>query len=149
MNDEKLNVFIDAVVNYFACTADDPVKVGTPYLDDENAPAVFDFTGIIGISGARKGCVYFSAPRALLRHLLLSMGEDDMAQENLLDVVGEVANTLSGNARSHFGSEFMISVPVVVKGSPEGIHVPKAMRSYVIPVYWKAYSAAVVISLEG
>ncbi|WP_372799628.1 chemotaxis protein CheX [Litorivivens sp.] len=148
MTDENLQVFIDSVVNYFACTAEGEVKVGTPFLDENQQPTAFDFTGIIGISGPRRGCVYFTAPRALLRHLLLSLGESDTELANLLDIVGEVANTISGNARGNFGKEFMISVPVVVQGAPESIHVSRKLRSYVIPIYWKAYSAAVVISLE-
>jgi len=31
--------------------------------------------------------------------------------------VGEVANTISGNARTHFGSTLEISVPVTIKGA--------------------------------
>ncbi len=149
MAEQNLQVFIDAVLNYFECTTGNAVKVGTPFLEDNSQPTAFDCTGIIGISGPRRGCVYFSAPRALLRHLLLSIGEDDTAQDNLLDIVGEVANTIAGNARSRFGPEFMISVPVIVQGAPESIQLPRNLRSYVIPIYWKAYSAAVVICLEA
>ncbi|ARU55800.1 MAG: chemotaxis protein CheX [Pseudomonadales bacterium] len=147
MSEKTLQVFIDGVVRYFHHTQDKDVKLGTPYLVENSSPAAFDYTGIIGVSGASKGCVYFTAPSALLRHLLLSLGETDTNSENMVDLVGEVANTISGNARSEFGKDFMISVPVVVQGAPDQIHLPRSMRSYVIPVYWKAYSAAVVISL--
>lgn len=149
MSEKTLQVFIDGVVNYFQHTSDKEVKVGSPYLVENQRPAAFDFTGIIGVSGPYKGTVYFTAPKALLTHLLLAIGEKDTGLENILDLVGEVANTISGNARSKFGQEFMISVPVVVEGSPNNIHLPKHLRSYVIPVYWKAYSAAVVICLES
>ncbi len=147
MSEATLQVFIDGVVRYFEHTSDKDVKLGTPYLVENKSPAAFDYTGIIGVSGPYRGCVYFTAPRALLRHLLLSLGEAETGTENMIDLVGEVANTISGNARSEFGQEFMISVPVVVQGPPDSIHLPKSLRSYVIPVYWKAYSAAVVISL--
>ena len=76
------------------------------------------------------------------------MGENETDTANVLDIVGEVANTISGNARSAFGKDFMISVPLVIEGAPSYIHLPKALRSYVIPVYWKAYSAAIVICFE-
>lgn len=149
MSEQTLQVFIDGAINYFKHTSDKDVKVGSPYLIENNSPAAFDFTGIIGVSGPYRGTVYFTAPKALLTHLLLAIGERDTSMENILDLVGEVANTISGNARSEFGHEFMISVPVVVEGAPNKIHLPKHLRSYVIPVYWKAYSAAVVICLES
>ena len=148
MYEETLQVFINGVLNYFEMTSDKDVKVGSPYLVENSSPTAFDYTGIIGVSGPYKGSVYFTAPKALLTHLLLAIGETDTSIENILDLVGEVANTVSGNARSEFGQEFMISVPVVVEGAPSKIHLPKESRSYVIPIYWKAYSAAVVVCLE-
>ena len=53
---------------------------------------------MIGISGARKGIVYFTAPRGMLTVLLMRMQETDSSDENIKDLVGEVANTISGNA---------------------------------------------------
>ena len=148
MSEETLNVFIDGAVKYFQHASIEDVKVGTRYLNENTEPAAFDYTGIIGVSGFKKGCVYFSAPSVLLKHLLLSMGEKDTKEEHLIDLVGEVANTISGNARSSFGKDFMISVPLVIQGAPNSIHLPADLRSYVIPVYWKAYSAFVVICFE-
>lgn len=148
MSEKTLQIFIDGAIRYFQHTSEKEVRVGTPYLVSNSEPAAFDYTGIIGISGPIKGCVYFTAPRILLTHLLLSMGENDTSEENVVDIVGEVANTISGNARNMFGNEFMISVPVVIDGAPSNIHLPKHLRSYVIPVYWKAYSAAIVICIE-
>ena len=148
MSEQTLQVFIDGAVRFFEHTNDKNVKVGTPYLVENETPAAYDVTGIIGISGPYRGCVYFTAPRILLKHLLLSIGETETANEYLFDLAGEVANTISGNARSNFGHEFMISVPVMIEGAPDHIHLPHNMRSYVIPIYWKAYHAAVVICLE-
>jgi chemotaxis protein CheX len=148
MSEQTLQVFIDGVVRFFSTTSDKDVSVGTPYLVENEHPAAYDITGIIGISGPHRGCVYFTAPRIMLKHLLLSIGETETSNEYLLDLVGEVANTISGNARSTFGHEFMISVPAMIEGAPDQIHLPKNLRSYVIPIYWKSYHAAVVICLE-
>ena len=60
---------------------------------------------IIGISGARKEIVYFLAPRGMLAVLLMRMQETDTSDENIKDLVGEVANTISGNARRDFRAE--------------------------------------------
>lgn len=148
MSEQNLQVFIDSVVRYFDHTSDNDLRVGTPYLLPNTDPMSMDYTGIIGISGNRKGCVYFTAPQAMLRHLILSLGESDTSERNLVDVVGEVANTISGNARRELGKEFMISVPVVISGPPTNIHLPEYLRSYVIPITWRAYSAAIVICLQ-
>lgn len=148
MSEQTLQVFIDGVVRFFEHTNDKNVKVGAPYLVENETPAAYDMTGVIGISGPYRGCVYFTAPRILLKHLLLSIGETETTNDYLFDLVGEVANTISGNARSSFGHEFMISVPAMIEGAPGTIHLPKNMRSYVIPIYWKSYHAAVVICLE-
>jgi chemotaxis protein CheX len=147
MSEQTIRVFIDGATNYFRHTSDKDVRVGTPYLIENTKPVAFDYTGIIGVSGPVRGTVYFTAPKILLTHLLLSLGESDTSTLNILDVVGEVANTISGNARSEFGHEFMISVPVMIEGAPDSIHLSQDSRSYVIPIYWKAYSAAVVVCL--
>ena len=149
MFEQALKVFVDGVINYFHHTSDKNVKVGAPYLIENSQPTAFDYTGIIGISGPYKGTVYFTAPKVLLTHLLLSIGEKDTSMENMLDLVGEVANTISGNARTECGCDFMISVPIMMEGAPGKIHLPEQLRSYVIPIYWKAYSAAVVVCLES
>ena len=82
MSEETLNVFIDGAVKYFQHASIEDVKVGTRYLNENTEPAAFDYTGIIGVSGFKKGCVYFSAPSVLLKHLLLSMGEKDTKEEH-------------------------------------------------------------------
>ena len=148
MNTEEITTFIDGAKNYFNTVSDTAVNIGTPFLiEPENTPA-YDFTSIIGISGVRKGCVYFSAPRVLLRDLLMKLGEPSTDQSLLGDVVGEVANTISGNARGTFGSDFMISVPVVVTGKPESIQLPKRLQPYVIPITWNQYKASLVVAIE-
>ncbi len=148
MTEEALQVFVEGVLNYFRHTADKGVKVGSPYLAETVDPVMHDFTGIIGVSGPYRGSVYFSAPRLLLTHLLLALGEVDTSAENILDLVGEVANTISGNARKAFGREFLISVPVMIEGAVDKIYTPKHTRCFVIPVFWKSYSATVVVCLE-
>ncbi len=149
MTEDKLQIFIDGVTRYFEHTKDNDLRVGTPFLSANTEPVSMDYTGIIGVSGSSKGCVYVTAPKAMLKHLILSLGEPDTSEENMVDLVGEVANTISGNARRELGKEFMISVPVVISGAPNKIHLPVELRSYVIPVTWRCYSAAVVICLQS
>ena len=148
MDESDLQVFIDGTIHYFNQTSDRPAKVGSPYLVDERTAIVNEYTGIIGISGRRKGSVYFTAPSNMLLLLLRDLGESEHTHENMCDLVGEVANTISGNARKEFGKEFMISVPVVVVGELKRIVTPEHLRSFVIPITWGFTEGSLVICLE-
>ncbi|ELA09080.1 CheC-like family protein [Moraxella macacae 0408225] len=150
MNVEKnFQVFIDSVANYFRQLNDEDIAIATPYLNENDTPIVSDYTGVIGITGNNKGLVYFTAPKPLLEKMLLVMQESDNSEDNLIDLVGEVANTISGNARSQFGPEFNISVPFVFRGQPDSINLPKNRHSFVIPLEWKNLTAAIVIYLQN
>lgn len=147
--EKNFQVFIDSVANYFRQLNDDEIVISTPYLNENHTPIVSDYTGVIGITGNNKGLVYFTAPKPLLEKMLSVMQESDNGEDNLVDLVGEVANTISGNARSQFGPEFNISVPFVFRGQPESINIPKDRHSFVIPLEWKGQMAAIVIYLQN
>lgn len=148
MDEQELRIFIDIVSQYFESQTGRLPEIGSPYLGEPSALPIYDFTGVIGISGERQGCVYFTAHRDLLRELLLHVGELDVSDGNLSDLVGEVANTISGNARRHFGPNFMISVPVVVAGNATAIQVPKTVKAYILPLRWHKFEAELVVSLQ-
>ena len=148
MDETGLQVFIDGVKQYFTTMTELQAEVGTPFIVSNRKPVVKGYSGVIGVSGARKGSVYFTAPPILLKHLLMSHGENDVSDENICDMVGEVANTISGNARKEFGREFMISVPVVVVGDKDQIVMPRDLRSFVIPITWRNYEAALITCFE-
>lgn len=142
-----LKIFIDAVTHYFSHLTREPAEIRTSYLADSDMPH-FEYTGLITLSGKFRGCVYFSAPRLLVRELLIRLDEPDICEENLLDAVGELANTISGNARKHFGSTLDISVPVTIRGATEQIKSAIRARPFVILLRWQRYEAVVVVDLE-
>jgi chemotaxis protein CheX len=148
MTKVELETFVEGTTHYFQTAANQPASVGSPYLVNEGAPGIQEYTGIITIAGKRKGIVYFTASRPMLTVLLMRLGETDMTHENMCDLVGEVANQISGNARRDFGSEFMISVPRVIAGTPEHAVTPANVRSFVIPINWRSHSAQLVVCLE-
>ena len=148
MKEQKLQIFVSIITNYFNQFGNEELIVDTPYLLENQQPKVYDYTGVIGISGVQKGVVYFSATSALLDSILDSMGETDKSEDNLVDLAGEVANTIAGNARTEFGSEFHISVPFVCKGSPQSIILPKSGRSFIIPVSWRGQIGEIVVCLQ-
>lgn len=148
MDESDIQVLIDGTVGYFHGLVDKTTEVGAPYLMERSDPMISDYTGIIDISGARAGLIYFTAPSAMLRHVLLANGEAQASTELMADIVGEVANTISGNARRHFGREFEISTPKVHRGPMFRQTLELAERSFLIPITWRQYRAALVVSLR-
>jgi len=147
MTEPELRVFVAIVKHYFEQQTGIAAEVYTPFLADPDALPVFDYTGVIGISGNRQGCVYFTAPAELLRLILSRSGEADLSPRNLADLAGEIGNTISGNARRQFGNEFLISVPLVVQGRDQAISLPKGVKAYVIPFCWQHHDASLVVSV--
>jgi chemotaxis protein CheX len=145
---EQLQVFIDAARDYFSISTGDDAEVGTPYLIESDQPIVNEYTGLIGVSGVRKGCIYVTASQVMLKAVLVRMGVKTLGKEEIADLVGEIANTISGAARKEFGGQFHISVPMVVSGSVDSVHLPKSVKCYAIPIAWKSYNADLVIGLH-
>lgn len=147
MKEKQLQVFLEGVQKYFSQVAGEEIFVGTPYLVENVMPAAKHYSGVIAISGNNKGIVYFTSPASMALRLLQLMGENDVCEANIMDLVGEVANTIAGNARSEFGEDFKISVPIVIRGAPDEIMLPREGRSFVIPLEWNTLQAAIVIAI--
>ncbi|MFT3929581.1 MAG: chemotaxis protein CheX [Spongiibacteraceae bacterium] len=147
LREEEIRVFIDSVRNYFVQLTTQPALVRASYLAGSEAPC-FSYTGLITLSGQFRGCVYVSAQAEMLSDLLKEMHEPDCSEENLLDTIGELANTIAGNARRHFGSGLEISVPVAIKGVSEQIRAYTRQRPLVILVQWQQHQVGVVVDLK-
>lgn len=147
LDQDDLCVFIDAISEYFRQITSEDASVRPSYLLDSEEQVGQEYTGRINITGQYRGSVYFAAPSALLRHLLLAQGERWHSEENMLDLVGEVANTLAGNARRYFGERFMISVPQTLRGTPDRADPFASPRPFVIPLNWKQYNALLVVDV--
>jgi chemotaxis protein CheX len=146
MIEHEVQVFIDGIKHYFMAVSDSKAEVGSPYLIDVKDSPVSDYMGVIEVTGIRKGKVYVLAARAMLRHLLLSLGETYVTPELIVDIVGEVANTISGNVREQFGSQFVISVPTIKEG---GVGVIKETeQAFSVPFRWKSYTGHLVVCLQ-
>jgi len=146
IDEHDLQVFIDGVLHYFTQISNETAEVRIPYLIKDDL-IMDEYTGMIDISGNRKGMIYFSAPRAMLRHILLSLGENGNDDELYSDLIGEIANIISGNARRKLGSDFNISVPKVIRD--EIIHfMDMKVHQFAIPIRWKYYTSSLVIRLH-
>lgn len=147
MKIEKLNVFISSVTAFFEQLGEKLSEIDTPYLNSNQNPVTLDYTGMISITGPLKGAVYVSCPSILLRELLKVLGEPDTSMVLLKDLVGEIANTVAGNARTEFGSDFIISPPIVDISDTPIQFLPKDRRSYIIPFYWRNHQGLIGICI--
>lgn len=148
MDETILRVFTACTAAFFACVAATPATVGTPFLHVDDGAEPADFTAVIGITGARRGVVCFTAPRPLLQALLPAIGEADRDDSLCADLAGEIANTISGNARAELGASFMISVPVVIAAPNAAPTFPRDSVRYVLPLAWQGHRASLWVALE-
>jgi chemotaxis protein CheX len=146
LHESDLRLFVDSVTRYFAVTGRDAPHIAAAWLGTDELP-LHDFHGIVSFSGRFTGQVIVSLPAAALRELLLMQHETDLSEANLLDAVGEIANTLAGNARAALGSGLEISVPQTAVGA-----APRAPRvrahPYVITFRWNTWPGLVCVDLE-
>jgi chemotaxis protein CheX len=146
LNANELKLFVESVRQYFKVLTRQEPQITSAFLATGELQG-FDYSGIVSFSGSFNGQVIVSTPGALLRELLVLQGETDLSQSNLLDAVGEIANTLGGNARRTLGPALQISVPVKLHGS-SGIQARVRKHPYAITLKWNHQPAVVCIDLE-
>jgi chemotaxis protein CheX len=148
MDDKDIQVFITGVRRYFeSLKADSGVVIEPPFIKDEERP-LLEYTGIIEISGKAHGAVCFTANGLMLKNILAFLNGSPGSKEILCDLVGEIANTLSVNAREEFGRDFLISVPVVATANDSTFPFPEDGRNYVIPIIWQSERAYLLVCLS-
>jgi chemotaxis protein CheX len=144
--EDDLRLFVDAVKHYLKATTRQTPEITSAFLGDSTLQG-FEYNGIVSFSGGFTGHLMVSMPQAMLRELLVLQHEHHFGDAHLLDAVGEIANTLAGNARKVFGPELDISVPVKLKG-PQGLVARVRQRPYVITLRWNHHPALVSVDME-
>jgi chemotaxis protein CheX len=150
IGEDELKLFVDSVKQYFTVTTRQEPQVTSAYLGTENVSG-HEYNGLVSFSGSYNGHVIVSMPARMLRELLLLQHETDLHDDNLLDAVGEIANTLGGNARKQLGQGLEISVPVKFQGhlsDSQGMRTRVRKRPFVITLRWNHHSALVCVDLE-
>ena len=143
---DELKMFVESVRDYFRVVTRQEPQITSAFLATGELQG-HDYNGIVSFSGPFNGHVLVSMPGQLLKELLLLQGETDLSQGNLLDAVGEIANTLGGNARKSLGPALQISVPVKLHGGG-GIQARVRKHPYAITLKWNHQPAVVCIDME-
>jgi chemotaxis protein CheX len=147
MEEQLLKTFARSVTGYFDTLTQTPVQLGTPFLGERGENLAMDFSAIIGISGAFRGNVFYTAPRGKLQAILPLLGEAEPDDQLCAELVGEMTNTISGNVRDELGSSFMISTPMLLGGTNEPMRTDPDAPLYILPFQWQGHSSRVLLSL--
>jgi len=145
----EVGVFVNSVMHYFETTVQQPAACGIPHLALRRRPQLADYTGIVSISGRRDGVVLFSAPRSMLCVMLMCMQQTDLSHEHLRELVGQIADTLSGDAQRNFRHQYSIEVHSQVHDGDAPVLYPPHARPIVIPIAWRSYQARLVVCLDS
>jgi chemotaxis protein CheX len=145
----EVGVFVNSVMHYFETTVQQPAACGIPHLALRRQPELADYTGIVSISGRRDGVVLFSAPRSMLCVMLMCMQQTDLSHEHLRELVGQIADTLSGDAQRNFRHQYSIAVHSQVRDGEAPVAYPPHARPIVIPIAWRSYQARLVVCLDS
>lgn len=146
---EDVRVFSDAAMAFFHSTTGVAAQIRTAYLlDDDGAAPREDYTGVIELGGRYRGQVSFSAPRGMLTHVLLLLGERDYSEASHRDIVGEIANQMTGRARRVFGEGLQIRPPRVYSREQDPARLSAAAQPLVIPLSWDRYEAQLQVAMQ-
>jgi chemotaxis protein CheX len=145
----EVGVFVDSVMHYFETAVQQPATCGIPHLALRQRPQLADYTGMLSIAGRRDGVVLFTAPRSMLRVMLMCMQDTDLSHEHLCELVGEIANTLLGDAQRNFRHHYSVSVRSVVHQGDVALVYPAGAHPIVIPIAWRSYRARLVVCLDS
>ena len=65
------------------------------------------------------------------------------------ELVGQIADTLSGDAQRNFRHQYSIEVHSQVHDGDAPVVYPPHARPIVIPIAWRSYQARLVVCLDG
>jgi chemotaxis protein CheX len=147
MRQDEIQVFVDGLMSYYTVITKRAPVIGSPYLVDDPSSGFLEYAGLIGITGRYSGSVIFTAPKSMLMLLLSRYNGSEYSSDLLLDLVGEIANTISGNAREKLGPDFVLSPPTVTHGKFSDIPSSKGLQTYCIPIDWHNRKANLVVAL--
>jgi chemotaxis protein CheX len=134
MDVKYINPFVKAVTNVFTTMIDVPFKLGKPTLKQDRQPN-YEISGFIGLTGTVSGCAVINMNKEVALQLVSALIGEEVTEldDDCTDAIGEIANMISGNAKTDFPSEgTSISVPSVVVGKHK-VSYPSGLPIISIP----------------
>ena len=136
MKAEYINPFISSLSTAFQTMLGCQVERGALTLKSDSIP-LYDFSGVIGLSGKAVGTVVVSLSRNVALNATSAMLLTDVAQitENeVIDAVGELANMVAGAAKARLEQfELSVSLPSVITGKSHSVRFPSNVTPICVP----------------
>ncbi len=132
--------FIEALVNVLSTMAQTKITSGEPFIKKENSNGSFgDVSGIIGFTGSQaigSLVISFSEPAILDIAKKIFGEEKTKIDEEIVDMVGEITNMVSGGGRMKLsveGYKFESSIPSTITGKKHQISHKTSGETIVVP----------------
>lgn len=154
-SDAHFDQLVDLILKYFERSSGVPARAGEPTSQPASDPILLEYTGVVAVSGQRSGCIYYTCTAALAGELATMFlgganGGAPPGAQVALDLVGEIANVIGGNAQQILGGGFIISAPKVLQGQPRHIRLPVySDDARVFPVEWQNHRSYAVFGLRS
>jgi chemotaxis protein CheX len=117
-----------------------------PLLPADPAKAKADTTSAVSITGAWHGHVMFACTDKAARNAaaaFLAMDPADVTDEDVADVLGELANIVGGNVKSMLPNGCFLSLPHVVMSRDGHPHWPGVVQVAALSGTWQGESVTV------
>ncbi len=136
MRAEHINPFIGSLVNAFETMLSCEVRRGSLRLKNQGPAALYDISGVIGLSGKAVGTVVVSLSKevALKATSIMLMSEATDINDDVVDAVGELTNMIAGAAKAKLEEyELSISLPSVVTGQDHLLRFSSEVTPICVP----------------
>lgn len=95
-------------------------------------------SGMIGLSGERRGMLAVHAPSPVARELTAALLGEEVAEvnEDVKDAIGELVNMIAGGVKTYFlaqGASYDLSVPTVCAGQSYHVNLLSRTEGLVLP----------------
>ncbi|HEY8532290.1 MAG TPA: chemotaxis protein CheX [Micromonospora sp.] len=123
----------------------DPEGV-SPFVPDDTAAAASDVHASVSITGTWHGHVVFACSTVAAKRAaaaFLAMGEDEVSDDDVIDVLGELANIIGGNVKSMLPGGCFVSLPHVVSAPADANHWPSAEKICELAGTWMGEPIAI------
>ncbi len=118
MDVRYINPFIEGIKNVFSTMLETDIIISKPFVKTDDDPSA-DVSAVIGISGDAIGVVAMCFPMKSAVNTASKFAGVEMTQdhEDFTDALGELANMVTGQAKSKLdGLHCSISLPSVIIG---------------------------------
>ena len=151
IDDAYATPFLNVTVSVFESMLNCALKRGKPFLKDSFEP-LYDVTAVIQFTGETSGAFALSFSRqAALAAAIPMMGRHPVRiDDDVVDVIGELANTIVGNAQAQFSQAALtLSAPSIIIGKLRCIDFPADSRPTCVPFDCKWGPLAVEFGVSG